>query len=76
MPPAFGIAAPSSATDRAPSSDTPPPATHTRMLGSEARSSRAMALGTMKMAEAIIVPTLIMVESSSPSCRLSSGISA
>jgi len=35
-----------------------------------------MALGTMKIADAMIVPTLIIVESSSPSCRLSSGISA
>src|SRR6266581_439070 len=73
MPPALGIAAPSSATDRAPSSETPPPATHTRILGTDACSSRAMALGTMKMADAMIVPTLIIVESSSPSWRLSSG---
>src|SRR5213080_4775228 len=46
------------------------------MLGSEACSSRAMALGTMKIADAMIVPTLIIVEPSSPSCRCSWGIRA
>src|SRR6266487_3006584 len=73
MPPAFGMAAPNSAAERAPSKDTAPPATQTRIVGSDAPRLRAITLGTMKIADAMIVPTLIIVESSSPSWRLSSG---
>ncbi len=66
------MAAPSSAIDRAPSNDTAPPTSHTRMTGADACRFKAMTLGTMKMAEAMIVPRLIIVESSNPSWRLSS----
>src|SRR5207248_5996370 len=71
-PPASGSAAPSSATDSAPSRDTTPPTTQTRIAGPVAWSPPAMALGTMKIADAMIVPTLIIVESSRPSWRFSS----
>ena len=67
MPPAFGMAAPNSAAERAPSKDTAPPTTQTRIVGSDAPRLRAITLGTMKIADAMIVPTLIIVESRSPS---------
>src|ERR1700704_4554565 len=74
MPPALGIAAPNSAAERAPSSETAPPTTQTSIVGSDPPRVRAITLGTMKMADAMIVPTLIIVESSSPSWRLRSAI--
>src|SRR5256885_14233806 len=66
------MAAPSSATDRAPSKETQPPTIQTRIAGPEAVRWSAIVLGTMKIADAMIVPTLIIVESSRPSWRFSS----
>src|SRR5437762_5443163 len=71
-PPASGYAAPSSATERAPSSETAPPTIHTRIISAAPGTSAATSAGTMKIAVAIIVPTLIIVASNRPSSRLRS----
>src|SRR5256885_1732389 len=71
-----GIPEASPDTESGTSIDTTPPAIHTRIVGREACSCRAMALGTMKIADAMIVPTLIIVASSRPSWRFRSAIRA
>src|ERR1041384_1888808 len=62
-PPAFGIAAPSSAMQSAPQSETTAPTTQTRRVGKDAVNAAAIVLGTMKMDDAMIVPTLIIASS-------------
>src|SRR2546427_9825657 len=42
------------------SKDTAPPTTQTRIVGSDAPRLRAITLGTMKIADAMIVPTIIV----------------
>src|SRR5712664_133046 len=68
-PPASGYAALSSAMDSAPNNDTRPPKTHARTMAPDPGISAATVAGTMKIADAIIVPTLIMVASKRPSSR-------
>src|SRR5437867_11292586 len=63
------MAAPSSATQSAPQSETSPPAIHTRMVGKEPEKAAAIEAGTMKIDEPMMVPTLIIVSSSRPSSR-------
>src|SRR5262245_35275642 len=58
--------------DRAPSSDTMPPMAHTSVIIAVPGTAAATAAGTMKIADAIIVPTLIIVASNRPSWRLRS----
>src|SRR5947207_1307692 len=72
QPPAGGQSGDRFAT--LPPGNTRPPAIHTRIVGREACSWSAMALGTMKIADAMIVPTLIIVASSRPSWRFRSAI--
>src|SRR5213596_2743441 len=71
-PPASGYAAASSAIDSAPSNDTIPPITHTSVISAVPCTAAATVAGTMKIADAIIVPALIMIASNSPSSRLRS----
>ena len=54
---------PSSATDRAPKRLTTPPRIQTNVTNDVDGRRNAMVLGTMKMPEAIMLPTLIIVES-------------
>src|SRR4026209_2797821 len=61
------MAAPSSGIQSAPQSEITAPTIQTRMVGNEAVKAAAIALGTMKIDEAMIVPTLIMVASRRPS---------
>src|ERR1043166_4913627 len=51
----------------APQSETTAPTTHTRRVGKDAVNAAAIVLGTMKMDDAMIVPTLIIVASRRPS---------
>ena len=62
--------------DNAPSSDATPPTTQTRVIVREPVTAAATVAGTMKIADAIIVPTLIIVASKRPSSRLSSVVVA
>jgi len=71
-PPASGYIADSSATESAPSSDTMPPTTHTAVIVTEPWTAAATVAGTMKMADAIVVPALSMIASKSVSSRLRS----
>src|SRR5438094_4374046 len=71
-PPASGYAAASSATDNAPSNDTAPPMIQTSVLMADPGTAAAMLAGTMKIADAIIVPALIMTASKRVSSRLRS----
>src|SRR2546423_5267752 len=68
-PPASGYAAASSAIESAPSNETTPPTTQTSVAAADPGSAALTVAGTMKIAEAIIVPTLIIVESKRPSSR-------
>src|SRR2546426_12831562 len=71
-PPASGYAALSSAMDNAPNSETTPPRTQASTMAPDPVTSAATVAGTMKIADAIIVPTLIMTASRRPSSRLRS----
>src|SRR2546425_1576613 len=71
-PPASGHAAASSAIDSAPSNDTIPPITQTSVITAVPWTAAATVAGTMKIAEAIIVPALIITASKRPSSRLRS----
>src|ERR1043166_5959648 len=51
----------------APQSETTAPTTHSRRVGKDAVNAAAIVLGTMKMDDAMIVPTLIIVASRRPS---------
>src|SRR5207237_7610391 len=68
-PPAAGYAAASSAIESAPSNETAPPTTQTSVAAADPGNAALTVAGTMKIAEAIIVPTLIIVESKRPSSR-------
>src|SRR5262245_64918630 len=74
-PPASGYIADSSATESAPSSDTIPPTTHTAVIVTDPCTAAATVAGTMKMADAIVVPALSMIASNSVSSRLRSVLS-
>src|SRR5436309_10098352 len=71
-PPASGYAAASSAIDSAPSSDTIPPTTQTSVMSAVPWTAAATVAGTMKIADAIIVPALIITASKRLSSRLRS----
>src|SRR5437867_5871139 len=75
-PPASGYAAASSATESAPSKDTIPPTTQTSVMSAVPLTAAATVAGTMKIADAIIVPALIMIASKRPSSRLRSVVGA
>src|SRR3989442_8058529 len=72
-PPASGYAALSSAMDSAPNNDTTPPKTHARTMAPDPGISAATVAGTMKIAHAIIVPTVIIGAAKKPSSRRRSG---
>src|SRR2546425_176350 len=71
-PPASGYAAASSAIESAPSNDTSPPTTQTSVMSAVPWVAAATVAGTMKIADAIIVPALIITPSKRPSSRLRS----
>src|SRR4026209_1513521 len=71
-PPASGYIADSSATDSAPNSDAIPPTTHTAVIVTDPWTAAATVAGTMKIADAIVVPALSMIASNSVSSRLRS----
>ena len=72
MPPASGIAAPSSASDRAPSIVRTPPMTQTPSIHPDVRTARAISDGTRKMPEPMIVPMTRLIVSKRLSSRASS----
>jgi hypothetical protein len=67
------MAAPSSATDRAPNRLINPPKTQTASIKDVEPVSRAIVAGTIKIPEPIIPPALIMVASSKVRTRASFG---
>src|SRR5436309_14697208 len=69
-PPASGYAAASSATDNAPSNDTTPPIIQTSVLMVDPGTAAAILAGTVKIADAIIVPALITTAAKRPSSRV------
>src|SRR5262245_9099209 len=72
MPPASGIAAPSSASERAPRSVSTPPMTQTPSIQPGVRTERATSEGTRKMPEPMIVPMTRLIVSNRLSSRASS----
>src|SRR5438876_59636 len=69
MPPASGMAAPSSARDSAPASDNTPPTIQTRNRLRTLPTSSATLWGTRKIPDPMIVPTTMAVEPRYPMAR-------
>src|SRR5438046_940710 len=68
-PPASGVAAPSSAIERAPARESAPPVTHMAMSAPTLPTRAATSCGTRKMPEPMIVPMTMAVEPSRPTAR-------
>ena len=71
-PPASGIAAPNSAYESAPNSDSNPPTIHATNTTEMLRPSRAISAGFRNIPVPIIVPTTMAAEAHGPSPRTSS----